>query len=86
MHSLLLLMGRTEPVSARDLARFQELPERFLAKLFTRLKKAGLIVGKEGVQGGYVLARPPVRYQSGQNSIIGNTALLNPRIALSCRH
>jgi Rrf2 family protein len=35
------------------------LPERYLAKLFTRLKSAGLIVGREGIQGGYTLARSP---------------------------
>lgn len=59
LHSLLILAARSEPVSVRDLARFQELPERFLAKLFTRLEKAGLVEGAEGVRGGFVLARAP---------------------------
>lgn len=61
LHSLLILSARSEPVSARDLARFQELPERFLAKLFTRLEKAGLVTATEGARGGFVLARPPAR-------------------------
>lgn len=61
LHSLLVIASRSEPVSARDLARFQELPERFLAKLFTRLEKAGIVQGIEGVRGGFVLARPPER-------------------------
>ncbi|HEX8908928.1 MAG TPA: Rrf2 family transcriptional regulator [Anaeromyxobacteraceae bacterium] len=61
LHSLLILAARSEPVSVRDLARFQELPERFLAKLFTRLEKAGLVEATEGVRGGFVLARPPAR-------------------------
>lgn len=59
LHSLLLLAARSEPVSVRDLARFQDLPERFLAKLFTRLEKAGLVEATEGVRGGFVLARTP---------------------------
>jgi len=59
LHSLLIMVARTEPVSVRDLARFQKLPERFLAKLFTRLKKAGIVSGTEGIKGGFVLARPP---------------------------
>jgi len=59
LHSLLLLCGSREPLSVRDLARFQKLPERFLAKLFQRLKKAGLVVGAEGLLGGYTLTRPP---------------------------
>lgn len=61
LHSLLIMIARTEPVSVRDLARFQNLPERFLAKLFTRLKKAGLVNGMEGIRGGFTLARPPER-------------------------
>lgn len=58
LHSLLLLSGVQEPQSVRDLARFQRLPERFLSKLFHRLKKAGLVIGSEGLLGGYTLARP----------------------------
>lgn len=61
LHSLLVLSARSEPVSVRDLARFQDLPERFLAKIFTRLVKAGLVEATEGVQGGFVLARPAAR-------------------------
>jgi Rrf2 family protein len=61
LHSLLILSARSEPVGVKDLARFQELPERFLAKLFTRLQKAGLVTATEGARGGFVLARPPAR-------------------------
>ena len=61
LHSLLLMVARTDSVSVRDLARFQRLPERFLAKLFTRLKKAGIVHGMEGIRGGFILARPPER-------------------------
>jgi Rrf2 family protein len=61
LHSLLVVAVREAPVSVRDLARFQDLPERFLAKVFSRLEKAGLVRGIEGVRGGFVLARPPGR-------------------------
>ena len=61
LHSLLILSARGEPVSVRDLAHFQELPMRFLAKLFARLQKAGLVVGREGIHGGYDLAHSPER-------------------------
>jgi len=59
LHSLLVIAAREAPVSVRDLARFQDLPERFLAKVFSRLEKAGLVRGIEGISGGFVLARPP---------------------------
>ena len=58
LHSLLTLATRPEPVSVRDLATYQKIPERFLAKIFTRLKKAKLVVGIEGISGGFALARP----------------------------
>jgi Rrf2 family protein len=61
LHSLLVLAAREAPVSVRDLAQFQDLPERFLAKVFARLVKAGLVRGIEGIGGGFVLARPPGR-------------------------
>ena len=58
LHSLLTLATRPDPVSVRDLATFQKIPERFLAKIFTRLKKAKLVEGIEGISGGFALARP----------------------------
>jgi Rrf2 family protein len=58
LHSLLTLATRPEPVSVRDLATYQKIPERFLAKIFTRLKKAKIVKGIEGVAGGFALARP----------------------------
>lgn len=58
LHSLLTLASQPEPVSVGDLAGYQRIPERFLAKVFTRLKKAKLVRGTEGVSGGFVLARP----------------------------
>jgi len=61
LHSLLVLAARAEPVSVKDLASFQALPERFLAKIFTKLEKAGLVQATEGVRGGFVLARAPER-------------------------
>ena len=61
LHSLLVLAGRRAPVSIRDLAGYQKLPERYLAKVFQRLKAAGIVQGTEGIAGGFTLARPPER-------------------------
>lgn len=58
LHSLLILASAQEPVSVRDLATYQMLPERFLAKIFSRLKAARIVRGTEGVSGGFALARP----------------------------
>jgi Rrf2 family protein len=58
LHSLLILATSDAPLSVVDLARFQKIPERYLAKVFTRLKDARLVVGTEGIAGGFSLARP----------------------------
>ena len=58
LHSLLILATSDAPLSVVDLARFQEIPERYLAKVFTRMKDARLVVGTEGIAGGFSLARP----------------------------
>ncbi|MBN3802360.1 Rrf2 family transcriptional regulator [Paraburkholderia sp. Ac-20336] len=60
LHCLLYLTrphGAAEEASVRDLAELQGLPGEFVAKLFTRLAKAGLVVATEGVKGGFKLAR-----------------------------
>ena len=48
-----------EPISLTDVAREKHLPMRYLAQIAVQLKKAGLLVSKEGVGGGYMLARDP---------------------------
>ena len=60
LHCLLWLGGPGDvPVSSRDLAEFQGISPSFVAKIFPRLEKAGLVAAAEGVRGGYVLARDP---------------------------
>jgi Rrf2 family protein len=58
LHSLLILATSDAPLSVVDLARFQRIPERYLAKVFSRMKDARLVVGTEGIAGGFALARP----------------------------
>jgi len=60
LHCLLFLVGRQNEglPSARDLAEFQGVSPSFVAKLFTKLDKAGIVKSGEGVRGGFRLARP----------------------------
>lgn len=53
----LALAGAGTAPSARDLAEFQRLPVAFMRKVLTRLEKAGIVAGSEGVRGGWRLAR-----------------------------
>lgn len=62
LHCLLYLtqpQGAAEGASVRDLAELQGVSNDFLAKLFTKLAKGGLVVATEGIKGGFRLARAP---------------------------
>lgn len=59
IHSLVYLIDNPEDstITVRDLANFQNISETYLAKAFTKLKKAGIVKSNIGVKGGYKLAR-----------------------------
>ncbi len=60
LHCLLFLVGSPAGApggSARDLADLQGVPPEYVAKVFTRLEKAGLVAATEGARGGFRLAR-----------------------------
>lgn len=59
IHGLMWLVGSGRPLSARDIAELQGVSASFLAKIFPKLEKAGIVAASEGVRGGYVLARDP---------------------------
>ena len=60
LHCLLFLTapaGNGSAPSVRDLAELQGVPSEYLAKLFTKLSRAGLVAATEGLRGGFALAR-----------------------------
>ncbi len=60
IHCLLWLAGSDgTALSSRDLAELQRISPSFLAKIFPKLEKAGIVEASEGVRGGYRLAQPP---------------------------
>lgn len=64
LHCLLYLTrthAAVEEASVRDLAELQGIPVDYVAKLFTKLAKADLVVATEGIRGGFRLARPAER-------------------------
>lgn len=60
LHCLLSLVDVPEgaAVTAKDAAEFQGISPSYVAKLFTGLERAGLVVSVEGARGGFRLARP----------------------------
>lgn len=60
LHCLLYLVDTKDAstgVSTRDLADLQGISPEYLAKIFTKLHEAGLVVGTEGARGGFALGR-----------------------------
>jgi Rrf2 family protein len=60
LHCLLYLVaaeGDRAEANVRDLAVLQGVSVEYLAKIFTRLSRAGLVIAAEGARGGFALAR-----------------------------
>jgi Rrf2 family transcriptional regulator, cysteine metabolism repressor len=47
-----------EPVKIADIARRQEIPQKFLELILSSLKQGGFVESRRGAEGGYMLARP----------------------------
>ena len=60
IHCLLSLPRSSEdsPMDVGNIAEFYGVSRTYLAKIFTRLKKAGLVHSSIGAKGGYELAKP----------------------------
>ncbi len=62
IHSLVCMVdnkGNGVEMSVREIAALQGVPYDYLAKIFTKLSKAGLVASTEGKGGGFMLARLP---------------------------
>jgi Rrf2 family protein len=55
-----------EVVTIHEVARRHHIPLKYLEHILLELKKAGLLVSRRGVLGGYTLARPPHRISIGE--------------------
>lgn len=60
-HSLFYLLGLPpgRVIGIKDLAVLHGVSETYLSKVFTRLRKGGIVRSMPGVNGGYELARAP---------------------------
>ena len=46
-------------VGVKDIAKYQGISETYLSKIFTKLRKSGIVKSIPGIKGGYALARSP---------------------------
>lgn len=54
-----------EPISLKDVAKRQEISEKYLEQIISLLNKAGFVRSIRGAQGGYMLAKAPSEYTVG---------------------
>lgn len=61
LHCLLYMVDlpKGQTVGIKELAQFQGVSESYLSKVYTKMKKAGIVRSITGVKGGYELARSP---------------------------
>ncbi|TKJ39038.1 hypothetical protein CEE37_11475 [candidate division LCP-89 bacterium B3_LCP] len=82
IHGLLFMATRQEDeiILVSDIAKAQNLPESYLAKVFQLLAKAGFLKSFRGARGGYALAMPPdkITLRDVTLAIEGSTPLFKP--------
>ena len=53
----LVINSENESVTLKAISERQEISERYLEQIFSLLRKASIIIGRKGAQGGYTLAK-----------------------------
>ena len=67
------------PVMVKDIARKQNISNRYLEQLLLLLKIAGFVKASRGTHGGFILARPPEQIRLGEivNALEGPITLVD---------
>ncbi len=60
------LTASSGPVPLRDVARRQDISDKYLEQIVTQLGRAGLVRSVRGAGGGYLLTRSPEEYTVGE--------------------
>ena len=55
-----------EPVKIAEIARRQQIPQKFLELILASLKQGGFVESRRGAEGGYLLARDPGAISVGE--------------------
>jgi Rrf2 family cysteine metabolism transcriptional repressor len=62
----LSMQQRSVPVKIADIARRQQIPQKFLELILSGLKQGGFVESRRGAEGGYLLARAPETITVGE--------------------
>jgi Rrf2 family transcriptional regulator, cysteine metabolism repressor len=86
----LALQRPGEPVKIADIARRQQIPQKFLELILAGLKQGGFVESRRGAEGGYLLAKPAdsitvgqvIRFMEGSRNGKPKESTRNPFAAL----
>lgn len=78
-----LCLNIDKPQSTDQIAKRQDIPQKFLEQIMIVLKKGGFVKAQRGKTGGYVLAKPPSKITMGE--VIRHIEGLIEPIACVCR-
>lgn len=59
MVAIALMASKGQPVPLPTVAEAEQIPEQFLDQIVSKLRKAGFVQSVRGVNGGYLLSKPP---------------------------
>lgn len=62
----LALADSSEPIPLRDVAKRQDISDKYLEQIVTKLSRAKLLRSVRGAGGGYLLTRRPEEYTVGE--------------------
>ncbi len=62
----LALQRQDQPTKIGDIAKRQNIPQKFLELILAGLKQGGFVESRRGAEGGYLLARSPEAITVGQ--------------------
>ena len=70
-YALRLMMDLAEnntgsPISLKDVAKRQDISDKYLEQIIMPLARAGVVKSVRGVKGGYILARPASEITAGE--------------------
>ena len=64
-----------EPLQSREIARRQNIPDRYLEQVLATLKRGGLVRSQRGVNGGYLLSPVRLVYWMWSNALTVRSAI-----------
>ena len=75
----LAMSEKSDPVFLKDIARSEEISEKYLSQIIIPLKAQGLVTTFRGAHGGYLLSRPPsdIRLREIVESLEGDLCLVD---------